>query len=144
MYVGRRRNATARRYARFWNMAFRLGLLPRRWVTLEVRGRHTGTVTRFPLGMADIGGQWYVVSMLGECNWVRNVRAAEGCATLRRRRARAVMLFEVPVDERAPVIRRYVGRVPGGRPHIPVDRHEPVEAFETIASNYPVFRVLPL
>ena len=143
MYVGGRGNATARRYARFWNMVMRLGLLPRRWVTLEVRGRRTGTVTRFPLGMADVGGQWYV-SMLGECNWVRNVRAAEGRVTLRRRRARAVRLFEVPVEERAPVIRRYVGRVPGGRPHIPVDRHEPVEAFETIASNYPVFRVVPL
>jgi deazaflavin-dependent oxidoreductase (nitroreductase family) len=144
MYVGGHGNATARRYACFWNMAFRLGLLPRRWVTLEVRGRRTGSVTRFPLGMADVGGQWYVVSMLGECNWVRNVRAAEGRATLRRRRARAVRLFEVPVDERAPLIRRYVGRVPGGRAHIPVDRHEPVAAFETIASNYPVFRVVPL
>ena len=143
MYVGRRGNATARRYAWFWNRAFRLGLLPRRWVTLEVRGRRTGTVTQFPLGMADVGGQWYV-SMLGECNWVRNVRAAEGRVTLRRRRARAVRLFEVPVEERAPVIRRYVGRVPGGRPHIAVDRHEPVEAFETIASNYAVFRVVPL
>ena len=76
MYVRGRGNATARRYARFWNMAFRLGLLPRRWVTLEVRGRRTGTVTRFPLGMADVGGQWYIVSMLGECNWVRNVRVA--------------------------------------------------------------------
>ena len=144
MYRGGRGNATARRYAWFWNRAFRLGLLPRRWVTLEVRGRRTGTVTRFPLGMADIGGQWYVVSMLGECNWVWNVRAAQGRVTLRRRRARAVRLFEVPVDERAPVIRRYVGRVPGGRPHIPVDRHEPVEAFETIACDYPVFRVVPL
>lgn len=144
MYVGGRGNATARRYAWFWNRAFRLGLLPRRWVTLEVRGRRTGSLTRFPVGMADVAGQWYVVSMLGECNWVRNVRAAEGHVTLRRRRARGVRLVEVPVDERAPVIRRYVGRVPGGRPHIPVDRHEPVEAFETIASSYPVFRVMPL
>jgi len=144
MYLGGRGNAKARRYAWFWNRAFRLGLLPRRWVTLEVRGRRTGKLTRFPLGMADVGGQWYLVSMLGECNWVQNVRAAEGRATLRRRRAREVRLFEVPVDERAPVIRRYVGRVPGGRPHIPVDRHEPVEAFERIASSYPVFRVVPL
>jgi hypothetical protein len=93
--------------------------------------------------MADVGGQWYVVSMLGEGNWVRNVRAAGGRANLRRRRARAVRLLEVPVDERAPVIRRYVQRVPGGRPHIPIDRHESVEAFETIASEYPVFRVVP-
>ena len=144
MYIAGRGNATARRYARFWNMVLRLGLLPKRWVTLEVRGRRTGTVTRFPLGMADVEGQWYIVSMLGECNWVQNVRAATGCATLRRRRARAVRLVEVPVEERAPVIRRYVERVPGGRPHIPVDRHEPVEAFETIASNYPVVHVVRL
>ncbi|MEO6142876.1 MAG: nitroreductase/quinone reductase family protein [Dermatophilaceae bacterium] len=143
MYVGGHGNATAQRYARFWNMAFRLGLLPRRWVTLEVRGRRTGRATRFPVGMADVGGQWYVVSMLGECNWVRNVRAAGGQATLWRRQARPVLLVEVPVDERAPVIRRYVRRVPGGRPHIPVDWWEPVEAFETIASNFPVFKVTP-
>jgi hypothetical protein len=144
MYVGGRGNATARRYARFWNVAFRLGLLPRRWVTLEVRGRRTGRVTRFPVGMSDVGGQWYLVSMLGEGNWVQNVRAAGGRANLRRRKARPVRLVEIPVEERAPVIRRYVGRVPGGRPHIPVDRHEPVGAFKPIASNYPVFRVEPL
>ena len=144
MYVGGRGNATARRYARFWNIALRLGLLPRRWVTLEVRGRRTGRVTRFPLGMADVGGQWYVVSMLGECDWVRNVRAEGGRATLRRRRVRPVRLVEMPVEERALVIRRYVEIVPGGRPHIAVDRHEPVEAFEAIASKYPVFQVVPL
>ena len=143
MYVDRRGNATARRYARAWNAAFGLGLLPRRWVTLEVRGRRTGRLTRFPLGMADVGGQWYLVSMLGECNWVRNVRAAGGRATLRRRQARPVRLIEIPAQQRAPVIRRYVERVPGGRPHIPVDRHEPVEAFEAIAADYPVFRVVP-
>jgi len=142
MYADGRGNAKARRYARFWNKAMHLGLLPSRWVTLEVRGRRTGRITRFPLGMADVGGQWYLVSMLGECNWVRNVRAAQGRATLRRCRGRSVALLELPVGERAVVIRRYVQKVPGGRPHIPVDRHEPVSAFEEIAANYPVFRVV--
>ena len=144
MYVGGRGNATARRYARFWNMAFRLGVLPRRWVTLEVPGRRTGRVTRFPLGMADVGGDWYLVSMLGECNWVRNVRAAEGRAHLRRLRARPVRLVEISVAERAQVIRQYVGKVPGARPHVSVDRHQPVAAFEAIAADHPVFRVVPL
>lgn len=144
MYVGGHGNATARRYARSWNIAFRLGLLPRRWVTLEVLGRRTGRVTRFPLGMADVGGEWYLVSMLGECNWVRNVRAAEGRATLRRLRARPVKLVELPVAERAAVIRQYVRKVPGARPHISVDRHEAAAAFEAIAANHPVFRVVSL
>ena len=143
MYVGGQGNATARRYARFWDVAFRLGLLPRRWVSLEVRGRRTGRVTRFPLGLADVGGQWYLVSMLGECNWVANVRAADGVVALRRRRARQVRLVSVPVGERAAVIKRYVEKVPGGRPHIAFDRHEPVEAFKAIAADYPVFRVEP-
>jgi len=93
--------------------------------------------------MADVGGKWYLVSMLGECNWVANVRAAAGAATLRRRRARPVTLVEVPVGGRSAVIKRYVEKAPGGRPHIPVDRHEPVEAFEAIAAGYPVFRVVP-
>ncbi|WP_407345231.1 nitroreductase/quinone reductase family protein [Pengzhenrongella phosphoraccumulans] len=141
MYVGGQGNVTARRYARFWSTAMGLGLLPRRWVRLEVTGRKSGRVTRFPVGMADVRGQWYIVSMLGECNWVANVRAAGGAATLYRRRSRPVRLVEVPVSERAAVIKRYVEKAPGGRPHIPVDRREPVEAFEAIAADYPVFRV---
>src|SRR6266545_3616194 len=42
MYVGNRANATARRLARFWARAIVLGLLPKRWVTLEVVGRRSG------------------------------------------------------------------------------------------------------
>ena len=72
MYAGGRGNATARRYARTWAAVLGAGLAPRRWVTLEVPGRRTGRTTRFPLGMADWRGAWYLVSMLGEdCNWVR-------------------------------------------------------------------------
>jgi polyisoprenoid-binding protein YceI len=99
-----------------WAVIFALGLSLRRWVTLEVAGRRFGRVTRFPFGMADWGGRWYLVSMLGErCNWVRNVRAAEGRATLRHRRATACRLTEVPVSERPPIIKRYLQRVPGAR-----------------------------
>ena len=65
MYAGGRGNTTARRFAHFWAAVQGAGLLPRRWVTLEVAGRRTGRVTRFPVGMADWDGNWYVVSMLG-------------------------------------------------------------------------------
>ena len=72
------------------------------------------------------------------------MRAAGGCATLRRRRAREVRLVEIPVEGRAAVIKEYINRVPGGRPHIPVDRHEPLETFEMVAAKYPVFQVVTL
>jgi deazaflavin-dependent oxidoreductase (nitroreductase family) len=142
MYTGGRGNDTARWYARWWKRLFATGLLPRRWVVLEVRGRKTGKMTSFPLGMADVDGRWYLVSMLGASNWVANVRAADGEAVLRRRRRRPVRLVEVPVAERAPIIRRYVEKVPGGRPHIAAQRGAPLAEFERIADQHPVFEVI--
>jgi hypothetical protein len=143
MYAGGRGNTQARWFARLWVKMIRTGFLPRRWVVLEVPGRRTGRITRFPLGMADVDGRWYLVSMLGECNRVRNVRAADGRIVLRRRRAKSCWLVEIPVDQRAVVLRRYVQKVSGGRPHIPVDPRAPMSAFEDIAARYPVFAVDP-
>jgi hypothetical protein len=142
MYTGGRGNATARRFAKAWAAVFAAGLSPRRWVTLEVPGRRSGRLTRYPLGMADWQGDWYLVPMLGgSCNWVRNVRAAGGRATLRHGRARRCRLVEVPVEERAPILKRYLQQVPGARPHVPVDRHAPLAEFAAIAARYPAFRV---
>lgn len=141
LYAGGRGNAEARRFAAMWSRWYARGLFPQRWVSLEVPGRKSGAMTRFPLGMADYQGNWYLVSMLGECNWTRNVRAAGGRATLRGRHTLDARLVEVPVGERAPIIKRYLAKVPGGRPHIPVDRRAPVADFAVIAADYPVFRV---
>ncbi len=142
MYPAGRGNATARRLAHLWAAVFGAGVLPRRWVTLEVPGRTTGRVTRFPLGMADWRGEWYLVSMLGEgCHWVRNVRAAGGRCVLRRGRARPCLLVEVPVGERPAILRRYLQTVPGARPHVPVAPDAPADAFAEVAAGYPVFRV---
>ena len=144
MYAGGRGDTTARRFARFWAAIQGMGLMPRRWVTLEVRGRNSGLVTRFPLGMADWQGQWFLVSMLGDrCNWVQNVRAADGRVVLRHGRSRTCQLVEVPASERPPIIKRYLQKVPGGRPHIPVDRDAPAADFVAISDQYPVFRVDP-
>ena len=123
---------------------FGAGLSPRRWVVLEVAGRRSGQRRRFPLAMADYHGERYVVSRLGErCNWVRNVRAAEGIATIRHGRRRRCPLAEIPVQDRAPIIKAYLTQIPFGRLHVPVDRTAAVSAFEAIADRYPVFRVEP-
>jgi hypothetical protein len=144
MYAGGHGNRTARRFARFWAAVLGAGLAPRRWVTLEVPGRRTGRIIRYPLGMADWHGDWYLVSMLGDdCSWVRNVRAAGGTVTLRHGRARHRHLVEVPVEQRARILQRYLQKVPGARPHIPVDRTASLAEFETIAARYPAFRVEP-
>ncbi|MCA0336330.1 MAG: nitroreductase/quinone reductase family protein [Actinobacteria bacterium] len=141
MYAGGAGNATARRYARLWGWVQAKGWLPRRWVTLEVPGRTTGRPTRFPIGLADVGGHWYLVSMLGECHWTKNIRANDGWVILHWGRPYRRHVTEVPARERAPILSRYVEKVPGGRPHIPVPPGAPIEEFEEIAAGHPVFRI---
>ena len=122
--------------------AGRLG--PDHWVTLEVVGRRSGRTISFPLVMAVLDGERYLVSMLGrDAAWVRNVKAAAGRAVLRHGGAEEVLLEELPTEKRAPVLKAYLQRAPGARPHIPVDKDAPLAAFEAIAAQIPVFRVLP-
>lgn len=140
MYLGGKGDRTARRYARFWSAVLR-SRVSRRWVDLEVLGRISGRTTRFPLGLAFVDGAWYAVSMLGECNWTRNVRAAGGVVTIHGRGWGRQRLTEVAAPERPRILKVYLAQVPGARPHLPVDRHAPVEAFVRIAADTPVFRV---
>jgi hypothetical protein len=109
---------------------------------VEVAGRRTGKTISFPAVIADYDNGRYLVSMLGEdTNWVRNVRAAGGRAVLRHGGREPVILREVDVEHRAPILRCYLQRASGARAHIPVDRRAPVEAFEPIAPQYPVFQI---
>ncbi|GIF23336.1 hypothetical protein BJ973_000306 [Actinoplanes tereljensis] len=77
----------------------------------------------------------------GVKHWVANVRAAHGNVVLRRGRRQLVHLVEVDVQDRGPILRRFLAVAPGARPHIAVDRHAPLTAFEAIAGQYPVFRI---
>jgi hypothetical protein len=144
LYKGGRPNWLARALNRGWAVVHALGIVPNYLVTLEVRGRHSGRVITLPLVMAVVDGERYLVSMLGkDVDWVRNARAAGGEVVLIHGRREEVRLEEVPIEQRAPMIKAYVKRAPGGRPHIPVDKDAPLSAFEAIAATIPVFRVTP-
>jgi hypothetical protein len=143
-YGGGRPNRLGRAAGELWAAVARRGLGPAYIVSLETVGHRTGRRTAIPLVLADHGGQQYAVSMLGERSpWVHNVRAAGGRAVLRHGGRRDVRLTEVPVAERPPILKAYLARAIGGRPHIPVDPGAPLEAFERIAADFPVFRIEP-
>ena len=126
-----------------WACIHALGILPNYLVTLEVVGRQSGKLIRFPLAMLVQGGERYLVSMLGEqANWVRNIQAAGGRARLVHGRREDVLLEEVDVAQRPAIIKAYLQIAPGARPHIPVEKDAPLEAFEPIAPQIPVFRVV--
>src|SRR5512139_2363187 len=134
LYRGGHPNVLARAFNRGWATLHSLGIAPNYMVTLEVRGRRSGRVISFPLAMVVLEDERYLVSMLGQqAAWVRNVRAAGGHARLRHGRTEQVLLEEVAAEKRGRVLKAYLHRAPGARPHIPVDKDAPLEEFEAIA-----------
>lgn len=128
---------------RAWAAVASSGVAPSYLVTLEVPGRKTGRIVSLPLVVAVVDGQRYLVSMLGDdAQWVQNVRAAGGRAVLRSGGRRAIQLEEVPADQRAPILRAYLRRAPGARPHVPVKKDAALAEFQRIAAGFPVFRLV--
>jgi deazaflavin-dependent oxidoreductase (nitroreductase family) len=112
-------------------------------VTLEVVGRRSGRTIALPVAVVVVDRQRYLVSMLGDdVQWVKNVRAAGGRAVLCSGGQEHIILAEVSAEQRAPILRAYLRRAPGARPHMPVSKDAPLADFEQIAPAYPVFRVL--
>lgn len=142
LYRGQRPNWIARILNRATAAVFSSGVASNYFVTLEVSGRKSGRTFSLPLVMAVVDGQRYLVSMLGDnVQWVQNVRAAGGRAVLRSGGREEIQLEEVPPDQRAPILRAYLQRAPGARPHVPVNKDASLAEFEKIAAAFPVFRV---
>ena len=144
LYRGGHPNRPARLLNRCWASLSTKGMAPNRLVTLEVVGRRSGKAISFPMVVADLDGERYLVAMLGqEANWVANVRAAGGRAAISHGGREEVSLREVPVGDRAVVLQRYLACAPAARAHIPVEPNAPLEAFSHLAAQFPVFRVMP-
>jgi deazaflavin-dependent oxidoreductase (nitroreductase family) len=142
MYRGQRPNWLARILNRASAAVASSGVASNYLVTLEVTGRTSGRTISLPVVVAIVDGQRYLVSMLGEdAHWVRNVRAAGGRAVLRSGGREEVQLEEVPADQRAPILKAYLQRAPGARPHVPVSKNAALEEFQKVAAAFPVFRV---
>ena len=143
LYRGRRPHVLARGVNRVAAAVFARGVAPDYLVTLDVRGRRSGRTISLPLVMAVLDRQRYLVSNLGtKAAWVHNVKATSGRAVLRHGRTEHVRLEEFAIDRRAPILKAYLKRAPGARPHIPVDKDASLDEFAAIASEIPVFRVL--
>ncbi len=127
LYRGGRPNVLARALNRGSAALHALGIAPNYLVTLVVKGRRSGREFSFPMVMAVVEGERYFVSMLGtDVAWVRNLEAAGGHALLRHGRTERVRLEPVAVEQRAPVLKAYLKRAPGARPHVPVDKDAPL------------------
>lgn len=128
-----------------------LGLAPPGVVTVRVPGRCSGVIRHTTVIRAAYDGGLYLVSLAGESDWVRNVRAAGGQVVIGGRHRRAARLTEVPPGRRAPVIRAYLlrwGRRPGSRAvalearrYFGVGADAALEEIHGVVQHYPVFRI---
>jgi deazaflavin-dependent oxidoreductase (nitroreductase family) len=125
------------------------GLTPANTVRLEVPGRRTGRPCAFALTTATWQGQRYLVSLAGESEWVRNLRAAPASAVIRHGRRLPVRVEEVPVADRAPVLGAYLTRraltkspAAAARDYFGTGPRPSRAELERIAGHYPVFRIV--
>jgi F420H(2)-dependent quinone reductase len=145
LYRGGRPNWIARAMNRMGAAIASMGVTSNIMLTLETTGRTSGRTITQPMVVAVVDMQRYLVSMLGEnVNWVKNVRAAGGKAAFRSGSREEFLLEEVPIDQRTPILKAYLRRAPGARPHIPVDKDASLADFEKVVADFPVFRVVSL
>jgi len=116
----------------------RLGLKVGSQYLLTVPGRRSGEPRSTPISVATIDGERYIVAAFADAAWVGNVRAAKSGTLARGRETELVILTEVPVGERGPILRAFLQQVRGG-----VRFFGPQTPDEIVAGadRYPVFRV---
>lgn len=119
------------------------GMGPAKIHTIEVRGRKSGQLRTAVVNTVNYEGDRYLVAPRGNTEWSRNVKAANGDATLLRKKREKVHLEEVPVDQRAPIIKVYLGEnAMATKSHFGLDPAAPIEEFERIAADHPTFKII--
>jgi hypothetical protein len=78
---------------------------------LSVPGRKSGKLRTTPVSPLKVAGELYVIAGLEGADWVKNVRIAGWRILARGREQESVNLVELPLQERAPVLREFPNRV---------------------------------
>ena len=143
------RNPTPPRWLKPMNKVFlalqRTGLGMKELPVLTVPGRKSGKPRSTPLSVLEQEGHRYLLEGFPGADWARNVRAADGRATLSTgKRREQVRLIELDPQEALPVLRAWPVRIPDGAKIMAdagvVEAVTP-EAFEAVAGRCGVFRV---
>jgi deazaflavin-dependent oxidoreductase (nitroreductase family) len=109
---------------------------------LRVQGRKTGRIYSTPVNVLDYEGKRFLVAPRGETQWVRNA-IATGHVWLKRGRSREQFVLHVLDDRDKPaLLSEYLNRYKTTvQRYFPVQAGSPLEAFSSMAANYPVFEL---
>jgi deazaflavin-dependent oxidoreductase (nitroreductase family) len=120
-------------------LLLKLGLMPGPTYLLTVSGRRTGRPMSTPVTLVVEGNNRWLVAPYGDVAWVRNARAAGQIILSRGGRSETLSIRELDATDAAPVLQRYVTRVPITRPYFDAKPDSPLTAFEAEAPRHPVF-----
>ena len=121
-----------------------LGIGPSYMQLLQVPGRKTGRVYSTPVNLLHVGGKLYLVAPRGRTQWVRNAEAAGEIVLKRGSTRRKYWLRPIPDVEKPELLKLYLESYKSAvQRYFPVPAGSPAAAFRDIASNYPVFELLP-
>jgi hypothetical protein len=133
-----------RAFNRAFGLFVGLGLAPRDYYLLQVKGRRTGRVYSSPVSLVPLHGARFLVAPRGRTQWVRNVEASNEVVFKRGSSARRSRLRALADADKPPVLQAYLERYRSVvQRYFPVPAGSPPHAFAEIADRYPVFELLP-
>ncbi len=130
---------------RFTNAAVwfgvRMGIAPKRFYLLTVRGRKSGRPRSTPIIVLARGEERWLVAPYGERAWVKNARAAGQVTLGRGFQQEKVAVEEVGALEAAPVLKQYLSETRITRRFFKVTPAASLADFVREAPQHPVFRL---
>ena len=112
---------------------------------LRVQGRKSGRIYEIPVRIAIMDGQRYLMSMLGETQWVHNIRATDSAQLLAGRNVEHICVDEIEGEEKAAFLTWYCKHpqyAQRARDGLKADtEHLTSTEIERLARLYPVFRL---
>ncbi len=109
---------------------------------LEVRGRRSGRLYTLPVDLLSHEEALYLVAPRGRAEWVRNAEATGSVVLRRGRRAEQYQVHALSDGEKPPILKAYLDRFHREvQRFFPLPAGSPIEAFTSLASQYPAFRL---
>jgi hypothetical protein len=109
---------------------------------LSVPGRVSGDLRSTPVSPLTHAGKRWLVSAFAEADWVKNLRTSGWGRLTKGSRVERISVVELPLDQRAPVLRTFIQQMASGRFAFELTPEAPIEAFAAAAERYPVFEIV--
>jgi deazaflavin-dependent oxidoreductase (nitroreductase family) len=116
---------------RLVRLLLKLGLMPGPTYLLTVPGHRTGRPLSTPVTLVEEGNTRWLVAPYGDVAWVRSARAAGQITLSRGKRSETLPIRELNSREAAPILQRYITRVPITRHYFDAKPDSPLTAFES-------------